>query len=443
MSDSFGGYGGGGFGGPLDYRRLRDPRYAYAQALAKGAGDTSPTNAIGALSRIAQGAISGYMLNKTEGEWKDREGKMASAYAEALKAMQGTPGETKNYTNPENYQTAQGAPMQAGAQNAITWDPVKPDFNRGIAIMGANPDLAGQAAQLGIQNARYQQQRGDQRADTEQQQAFTLGRDAIQNEYGTARDNLNRAHQEFMQDRSAGNAMKLQEAQQRFQGAENAATRMQQERMQGNAQQFQLNSAGPIAKATASGTLAAQLDPVANPLAGAPNQPPTVPAGAAVKIATEGMTPTEGERTATGYANRMAAQAQALAKIGEGGFPSLLTGGAPAEGQFASWAQRVAQSPEQQQYMYAAMDWIRAKLRKESGAAIGEKEAADEWRTYFPMPGDTQKAIQDKARARAQAEQEMAYQAGRSYRPNIVPGAPSPATAPVPAPPQGYTLMSP
>jgi hypothetical protein len=47
-------------------------------------------------------------------------------------------------------------------------------------------------------------------------------------------------------------------------------------------------------------------------------------------------------------------------------------------------AQRKFMSPEQQKYKQAADNWIRANLRKESGAVIGADEMAAEYATYFP-----------------------------------------------------------
>lgn len=57
-------------------------------------------------------------------------------------------------------------------------------------------------------------------------------------------------------------------------------------------------------------------------------------------------------------------------------------------------------TPEQQQYLNAAQNWIRANLRKESGAVIGEQEMKDEYATYFPVPGDSKKVITQKEKLR-------------------------------------------
>lgn len=60
-------------------------------------------------------------------------------------------------------------------------------------------------------------------------------------------------------------------------------------------------------------------------------------------------------------------------------------------------------SGDYQQYRQAAREWIRAKLRKESGAAIGKDEEEQEFRTYFPQYGDGPKVIQQKRQAREEA----------------------------------------
>jgi hypothetical protein len=55
---------------------------------------------------------------------------------------------------------------------------------------------------------------------------------------------------------------------------------------------------------------------------------------------------------------------------------------------------------------------VRAKLRKESGAVIGPEEMAAEIQTYFPMPGEGQETIAQKAEARRRAERQMQIGAG-------------------------------
>lgn len=71
-------------------------------------------------------------------------------------------------------------------------------------------------------------------------------------------------------------------------------------------------------------------------------------------------------------------------------------------------------STEFQQYKQGADDWIRAKLRKESGAVISEDEMNKEYSTYFPVFGDSKKVIKQKQRARKVAEDAMKLGAGKA-----------------------------
>lgn len=69
----------------------------------------------------------------------------------------------------------------------------------------------------------------------------------------------------------------------------------------------------------------------------------------------------------------------------------------------------------QQKYKNAADAWIRAKLRKESGAAIGVQEAEQEYRTFFPVPGDSAQVIAQKKNLRAEANKAMIAESGGAY----------------------------
>ena len=133
--------------------------------------------------------------------------------------------------------------------------------------------------------------------------------------------------------------------------------------------------------------------------------------------------PAENERTAAGYAGRMIAAEKILAEVGEEGYPTLarelaanlpLTGGRAAP---------FARTEAQQKYRQAQEDWVRAKLRKESGAVIGEEEMAREILTYFPIPNEPKSVIEQKARARKQAEAGMRGSAGKAPIPSADGGA--------------------
>jgi hypothetical protein len=94
---------------------------------------------------------------------------------------------------------------------------------------------------------------------------------------------------------------------------------------------------------------------------------------------------------------------------------------------------RTGQSVQTQQFDQAAQDWIRAKLRKESGAAIGVDEAKQEYATYFPMVGDSAEKIAQKAEARRVVTLGMQKSAGKAYEP-YTPLTPQPSAAPATQP---------
>lgn len=96
-------------------------------------------------------------------------------------------------------------------------------------------------------------------------------------------------------------------------------------------------------------------------------------------------------------------------------------------------------TPEMKDYKILATDWIRAKLRKESGAVIGEIEMADEYALYFPVFGDEPPQVKLKAGRRRIAEDSMKVSASRAWVPGIARGNPLMArdTDPNVRPPKG------
>ena len=123
--------------------------------------------------------------------------------------------------------------------------------------------------------------------------------------------------------------------------------------------------------------------------------------------------PTDTQLTASGYFERMNNANTILAPLEAAGqYPSYgaaMAGSVPFVGDVA---RRLSMSPEQQQYQQAADDWIRSKLRKESGAVISDEEMRSEYNTYFPQPGDTSAVIAQKQRARQTATEAMRRAAG-------------------------------
>jgi hypothetical protein len=135
--------------------------------------------------------------------------------------------------------------------------------------------------------------------------------------------------------------------------------------------------------------------------------------------------PTEAEQNAAGFVQRMErADSIANSLVGQQpGLGSSIAGSIPFVG---GMVKRVVQPGDTQKFEQAANDWIRAKLRKESGAAIGKDEMESEFRTYFPMVGDTPAVISQKEEARRIATDAMRINAGNSYR-SYAPSTPAAA----------------
>jgi hypothetical protein len=141
-----------------------------------------------------------------------------------------------------------------------------------------------------------------------------------------------------------------------------------------------------------------------------------------------GMTPklTEGQANATQFALRMldaskiiggfeangAPMASTIARAGyDPQFPNWMPGGQMLGGAIRG-VNNFTVPEDAQLYHQAQTNWVTANLRKESGAAIGKDEMANEIRKWFPQPGDSQKLIEQKSAARKVAEQGMLFQAG-------------------------------
>jgi hypothetical protein len=164
---------------------------------------------------------------------------------------------------------------------------------------------------------------------------------------------------------------------------------------------------------------------------GLPVIPIAGPGGVPLKGAAGGK-PTEAEQNAAGFAQRMERVTgiiDALPVAAAPGMGSAIAGAIPLVG---GVAQRGVQSEQTQQFQQAANDWIRAKLRKESGAAIGKDEMEAEFRTYFPQINDGPAVIAQKAEARRVATEAMKTAAGKSYRPYVPTAAAPPAAGGAP-----------
>ena len=139
--------------------------------------------------------------------------------------------------------------------------------------------------------------------------------------------------------------------------------------------------------------------------------PATSPQGAPVAPPAPKLT--EGQGAASGFLFRMNEAEKILTPIElEGkqpGFMSAATGAIPMVG---SVAQNLVSGADVQKYRQAQADWVRAKLRKESGAVIGPQEMQDEIKTYFPQPGDSFAVIEQKRVSRLNAQKQFEMMAG-------------------------------
>jgi len=160
---------------------------------------------------------------------------------------------------------------------------------------------------------------------------------------------------------------------------------------------------------------------------------PVMGAGGQQLKGISGGKPTEGETNAAGFAQRMELSNSIINSLPAGSQPGAMTRTLEAIPFVGGVAARSGQNVQTQQFDQAAQDWIRAKLRKESGAAIGVDEARQEYATYFPMVGDTAEKIAQKAEARRVVTLGMQKSAGKAYEP-YTPLAPQPGAAPAAQP---------
>jgi hypothetical protein len=160
---------------------------------------------------------------------------------------------------------------------------------------------------------------------------------------------------------------------------------------------------------------------------------PVMGAGGQQLKGVSGGKPTEGETNAAGFAQRMELSNSIINSLPAGSQPGAMTRTLEAIPFVGGVAARSGQSAETQKFDQAAQDWIRAKLRKESGAAIGVDEARQEYATYFPMVGDSAEKIAQKAEARRVVTLGMQKSAGKAYEP-YTPLAPAPTAVPAAQP---------
>jgi hypothetical protein len=135
--------------------------------------------------------------------------------------------------------------------------------------------------------------------------------------------------------------------------------------------------------------------------------------------------PTEGEFTAGGFAKRAKQAEGELERLTTAGFnpaskSSAIQGALPESGVVGMIAES-NKDPKFKSYSQAKRNFISAVLRKESGAAISDKEYTSEDKKYFAQVGDTPEVIEQKRMARAQAIANLSAQGGRAM--GLIPDA--------------------
>jgi len=174
---------------------------------------------------------------------------------------------------------------------------------------------------------------------------------------------------------------------------------------------------------------------------------PTAPGGAAMPVMTAagtqlegaGSKPTEDQSKSAGFAFRMKQSTNifnqpAVDKSGEPiidpktGKPVTLEQAYGQPGKYQAIMRaipsaglttgiaNISEDVGRQQYRQAQENWVTANLRPESGAVIGVEEMEKEITKYFPQTSDSQKTIEQKARARRDTELAMTVRAGPAYK---------------------------
>jgi hypothetical protein len=144
--------------------------------------------------------------------------------------------------------------------------------------------------------------------------------------------------------------------------------------------------------------------------------------GADGKPITKAGKPTETETNAAGFASRMVAANQITSKLATGAQPKTVEAVLNAIPLIGNKIPEIIPegvgglSPERRQYLQAANNFIRANLRKESGAAIGADEWMAEFVNYFPQYNDDAQTIKNKEIFRNILTQNMVAAGGKSYK---------------------------
>ena len=163
------------------------------------------------------------------------------------------------------------------------------------------------------------------------------------------------------------------------------------------AQATQINLGSPVAGVDAQG------NPVFFQPSKAGGQAVIVPG---IKPLQEPKAPTESQAKAQTFYSQMTSASRELENLQKQGFdPNSLA--SQTQVKLAGTPARIAVSPEAQGARQAQEQWAESFLRIKTGAAATKDEVTRNVATFFPQIGDSPQVIEQKARMRQQAEQDV------------------------------------
>lgn len=163
------------------------------------------------------------------------------------------------------------------------------------------------------------------------------------------------------------------------------------------AQATQINLGSPVAGVDAQG------NPVFFQPSKAGGQAVIVPG---IKPLQEPKAPTESQAKAQTFYSQMTSASRELDNLQKQGFdPTSLA--SQTQVKLAGTPARIAVSAEAQGAKQAQEQWAESFLRIKTGAAATKDEVTRNVATFFPQIGDSQQVIEQKARARKQAEEDV------------------------------------
>jgi len=140
--------------------------------------------------------------------------------------------------------------------------------------------------------------------------------------------------------------------------------------------------------------------------------------------------PTESQAKSQTFYSQMTTANQELDNVGKQGYdPTKIT--TQIETSLAGTPFSAAVSPKAQQARQAQEQWAESFLRVKTGAAATQGEVDRNVRTFFPQVGDSPQVIEQKARARKQAEKDVLQMTKPEYARQIMPkneSMPAPVT---------------